>query len=163
MIPTTLSSCSCTWIRRRWAFQKSEFEHRKSSQIEHSLREHERCRLRRLQCKSARWTTKWSLGESRNRNRRNHSAGRALRMRRSSRCACFAKDRYKERSNAYDFEHLDPAMENETLPGLPVAKIDLKDATNFDVDGGDSVYFNFLPVTRRLRRGRHSSRQVVRI
>ena len=55
----------------------------------------------------------------------------------------------------YDFEHLDPAMENETLPGLPVAKIDLKDATNFDVDGGDSVYFNFLPVTRRLRRGRH--------
>jgi len=55
----------------------------------------------------------------------------------------------------YDFEHLDPAMENETLPGLPVAKIDLKDASNLDVDGGDSVYFNFLPVTRRLRRGRH--------
>ena len=59
----------------------------------------------------------------------------------------------------YDFDHLDLGTENEMLPGLPVPKIELKTTAELDIDGGDSVYFNFLPVTRRLRRGR----RIVRI
>lgn len=53
----------------------------------------------------------------------------------------------------YDFDNVDALVEDEILPGLPVPKIALQTTTPLDIDGGDSVYFNFLPVTRRLRRG----------
>ena len=53
----------------------------------------------------------------------------------------------------YNFDGGDALLEDEVLPGLPVPKIELKTTTKLDIDGGDSVYFNFLPVTRRLRRG----------
>ena len=52
----------------------------------------------------------------------------------------------------YDFDSVDITVKEESLPGLPVPKIDLRTVENLDVDGGDSVYFNFLPVMRLQRR-----------
>lgn len=49
---------------------------------------------------------------------------------------------------------MDFGIENEMLFGLFVLKIELKTTAEFDIDGGDLVYFNFLLVICWLRRGR---------
>lgn len=55
----------------------------------------------------------------------------------------------------YDFENLDLSTAEEVLPALPKPKIDLGEGVmqNLDIDGGDGVYFDFLPVARVHRRG----------
>jgi len=54
----------------------------------------------------------------------------------------------------YDFDNFDQSISKEELPALPLSKIDFgQGLRELDIDGGDSVYFDFLPVSRSTRQG----------